>query len=290
MMSRLILGTAQFGSHYGVANHSGQISADEAKKILDIAQSNGVRFIDTAVSYGASERVLGKMGLCDFEMITKLPKVPEHHPHVEHWLLTEISESLERLQVSSLYGVLLHYPDQLLGPQGDAIYNALCAAKKLGLVYKIGVSIYQPSELDALLQYRKFDLIQAPFSVLDRRLATSGWLEKLQNLGIEVHVRSIFLQGLLLMSPEQRPAYFGRWSQLLSRYDQWLEEHRIHAIAACLRFVLTYPAIHKLIIGVDSSMQLQQIIGASVGPVPPLPLDLHCGDIELLNPSLWRMN
>src|SRR5581483_2256099 len=108
---------------------------------------------------------------------------------------------LLRLDVKTLYGLLLHRPQQLLGAEGPTLYQALQGLKKGGQVQKIGVSVYAPSELELLnLRYR-FDLVQAPFNLVDRRLHTTGWLQRLKEDGVEIHTRSAFLQGLLLMSP-----------------------------------------------------------------------------------------
>jgi aryl-alcohol dehydrogenase-like predicted oxidoreductase len=117
----------------------------------------------------------------------------------------------------------MHRPAQLLSTKGPAIYTALQVLKDKQFVQKIGISIYQPLELAQVWSIGKFDLVQAPLSVLDRRLLTSGWLDRLNELGVEVHARSVFLQGLLLMKDNERPSKFERWSGLWSNYSKWVE-------------------------------------------------------------------
>ncbi len=168
--SRLALGTAQFGQPYGIANQAGQVSAAEAAAIIACARENGWDTLDTAITYGHSEQRLGEIGVREWRVVTKLPAVPESCRDVAAWVTTAVRESLARLGISKLHGLLLHRPEQLTQPQGEALYGALLAVKCAGMTDGIGVSIYQPEELDALWPRFALDLVQAPFNVLDRRL------------------------------------------------------------------------------------------------------------------------
>src|SRR5271167_2311596 len=214
MESRLSIGTAQFGSAYGVANQTGKVSHDSACEILTRGWAAGIRTIDTAIAYGDSESRLGGIGIENWRVISKIPSIPRDCSDVDAWVLQSIAGSLARLRIARLYGVLLHDPRQLRDGNGSAIFAALLAAKRNGLVEKIGVSIYDPEELSGITARFTLDLVQAPFSLIDRRLLSSGWLKRLNVAGIEVHARSIFLQGLLLMKTADRPAKFSRWNQL----------------------------------------------------------------------------
>jgi aryl-alcohol dehydrogenase-like predicted oxidoreductase len=289
MNSRIALGTVQFGLNYGVANQGGQIKSDEARAIVTFARSHGVCALDTAIAYGDSEQVLGRIGVGNFEVISKLAAVPENCSDVRDWVLKQVQESLHRLRVPQLYGLLLHHPEQLLSGRGPELYEALQILKNQGLVAKTGISIYRPEELQALFKIMKFDLVQAPFNLLDRRLITTGWLDRLHMMGVELHVRSVFLQGLLLMPLGQRPSYFDRWSKLWHRYDEWLKQHNITPVQACLRHALSVTAINKLVVGVDSCTQLLEILAATQGELPPIPEYLNCDDVDLLNPASWSL-
>jgi aryl-alcohol dehydrogenase-like predicted oxidoreductase len=155
------------------------------------------------------------------------------------------------------------------------------------MVEKIGVSIYDPAELDLLSQCLTLDILQAPFNILDRRLITSGWMDRLAQMNIELHTRSVFLQGLLLMPSSKRPDKFKRWQSLWEQWEHWLAESGLTPIQACLRDALAQATIAKVIIGVDSLVQIQQILQASTGSSPALPPALHSNDIDLINPARW---
>jgi aryl-alcohol dehydrogenase-like predicted oxidoreductase len=274
--------------NYGIANQSGQVASDEARSIVERSYSSGFDILDTAMSYGDSEQRLGQIGVNDWRIVTKLPAVPADCGDIPHWVATAVEESLHRLKTGKLYGLLLHRPQQLLEKMGDQLYLALQDLKRDGRVQKIGISIYDPSELAGILDRYTIDLVQSPFNVLDRRLIETGWLQKLSEQGTELHVRSVFLQGLLLMKPGDRPLKFSRWSQLWARWDEWLDHCGLTPVQACLRYALSFQQISKVIVGVDSLQQMNAIISASVGPSPKVPDDICTSEVELLSPTNWN--
>lgn len=287
LAKRLALGTVQFGMPYGVANKGGQVSFKEARSILQIARSAGVDTLDTAIAYGTSEQVLGELGVRDWQVITKLPGMPEGCGDVGEWVQKSVQTSFQRLNVSRVRGLLLHKPQQLLEAGGDKIYEALSGLKRDGLVEKIGFSIYSPAELDVLWDNFRPDMIQAPFNVLDRRLENSGWLCKLHAAGVEIHVRSVFLQGLLLMDEVARPAKFQRWSGYWKGWHEWLAEKRLTPLQAALGFALAKPEIDRVVVGVDTLIQLNEILQVANGEIPEVPIEINCNDINLINPANW---
>ena len=221
----------------------------------------------------------------DWRVVTKLPAVPKDVDDVGRWVLDAMCGSLSRLNVERVYGLLLHRA-QDLAERGHALHAALVAARTRGLATKIGVSIYDPSELEPLSHFA-LDLVQAPYNVVDRRLAVSGWLARLCSAGVEVHVRSVFLQGLLLLPPSRRPTTFAQWSALWTRWDGWLKESGLTALQASLGFALATPGIDRVIVGVDSVTQLEDIIAAAGVAVPATPADLVSTDLELISPNRW---
>lgn len=286
-MSRIALGTVQFGLVYGIANQGGQVSRTAAKDMLRLAAASGIDTLDTAIAYGQSETCLGEIGAQGFKLVTKLPAVPEACPDLGGWVQDQVVASLSRLGVDTLYGLLLHRPDQLLGADGNALSEALQRLKETGQVQKVGISIYAPSELEALTPHYRFDLVQAPFNLLDRRLHTTGWLQRLKDVGTEIHARSAFLQGLLLMSPATIPEKFSPWSELWSTWHRWLAQHSMSAVQACLAFPLSFPEIDRVVVGADSVSQLDQIITAAVCTLPDDLPDLCCDAENLINPARW---
>jgi aryl-alcohol dehydrogenase-like predicted oxidoreductase len=214
------------------------VSGEETAAILKHARAAGLDTLDTAIAYGEAEQRLGAIGVGQWQVISKLPPVPDGCADVAAWVRDCVRGSLQRLKVAALHGLLLHRSQDLLGSSGAALSVALAATKSAGLVAKLGVSIYAPEELDDLASRMQLDVVQAPLSIVDRRLASSGWLARLHAAGTEVHVRSVFLQGLLLMDPGLRPARFARWQQL---WDQWARRagadagaglHQLRIIAA----------------------------------------------------------
>ena len=286
-MSRLILGTVQFGLPYGIANQDGQVTRSTAKAMLQLAAANGIDTLDTAITYGESETCLGEVGIQGFKLVTKLPIVPDGWVDVSGWVQEQVAASLARLGVSAVYGLLLHSPMQLLGTNGKMLYRTLQELKETGLVQKIGISIYTPKELDALIPQYRFDLVQAPFSLVDRRIHLSGWLRRLKQEGTEIHTRSAFLQGLLLMPRPAIPSKFVSWSELWGKWHGWLSSHKISAVQASLAFPLSFLEIDRVVVGADSVKQLEQITSAAVSITPDDLPDLHCDAEDLINPARW---
>ncbi|MGL5059959.1 MAG: aldo/keto reductase [Microcoleus sp.] len=288
-MKRLALGTVQFGLPYGVANQQGQVSLETATAILDCALANRIDTLDTAIAYGDSEQNLGKIGVDSFRVVSKLPEFPADMNDVSDWVLRSVEDSLQRLKIPRLHGLLLHRPEHLLSPEGVKLYQALQLLKEKRLVDKIGISIYHHNELEALFSLFAFDLIQAPFNVLDRSLEKSGWLYRLKEAGVEVHARSIFLQGLLLMPSSTRPPYFDRWRNIWQSWKQWLIESDLTPLQACLACVMSKKEIDRVVIGVDSLSQLQEILMATSGAGSEPPDYLYCEDPDLINPARWKL-
>jgi len=284
---RFALGTVQFGVAYGIANATGQVPVDEAGKIVALAAKSGIDTVDTAIGYGESERCLGQIGMSAFNIVTKLPSMPAGLSDVAAWVNAQIDASLARLGRTQVYGVLLHRPQDLFGAGGPALYGALCGLKEKALTRKIGVSIYSPSELEGLIAKFNFDLVQAPLNLVDRRLATTGWLQRLKDSAVEVHTRSAFLQGLLLLPRQNVPQKFARWSGLFDRWQAWLESHKEAAVRACLAYPLSLSEVDRIVVGTDNVEQLRTILAsAAQSPKAPLP-DLACDDENLINPARW---
>lgn len=288
-MRKLALGTVQFGLPYGVANTCGQVGAPQAAAILQRARGADMDTLDTAISYGDSEQRLGDIGVHGWRVVTKLQAFPEEHPNIREWAVENVYGSLSRLRISRLSGLLLHRPLQLLEKNGRGCWAALQGLKSDGYIEKVGFSIYQPEDLDALWPSFRPDLVQAPYNLLDRRLEKSGWLERMNEAGVEVHVRSVFLQGLLLMSSADRPRKFERWASTWKAVDDWLEANGITALHAALGLAIANPSIARVIVGVDGLAQLEEILAAATLRIDEFPSRLSVDDGDLINPSRWHL-
>lgn len=287
MNERLALGTAQFGMEYGIASSGARVALQEVERILHEAWFKGVHTIDTAIAYGDSETILGRIGVERWQIISKIPTLPEDQTNVHHWVQQQVHGSLARLGLSQLYAVLLHRPDQLLGPRGRELYESLLMLKSVGITRKVGISVYEPKELDRLFDSMRFDIVQAPLNILDQRLIESGWASKLKSMEVELHIRSVFLQGLLLMSPTARPVKFLRWQEIWDEWDHWLGAQGVSAIEACMRFVLSVQETDKIVIGVDNVHHLLQIIAAAQGELTTFPRWSRAIEPDLINPARW---
>lgn len=286
---KIALGTVQFGLDYGVANTSGRVAETTARDILRLAFKSGVDTLDTAAAYGDSEQVLGRAAESAFKVVSKLPPGDsEQMENPQTWVKACVEKSIANLKIDSLYGLLLHRPLDLLKPGGQKLFNALVDIKNQGLAEKIGVSVYGLDDLEMLSEF-SFDLVQAPMNVLDRRLEMSGWLKKLSDEGTEVHTRSAFLQGLLLMQAEDRPDYFKPWENLLTEYDSWVLREQLTPLQACLGYLNSRPEIDKIVVGVDTPLQLHEILSAISTNLPDAPASIHTDDPNLINPSLWKL-
>lgn len=284
---RVALGTVQFGLPYGIANQTGQVGRANAKAMLHLAATSGIDTLDTAIAYGESEACLGEAGVQAFKVVTKLPAMPESDLDVGAWVREQVGLSLLRIGLSSVHGLLLHRSADLLGDDGPALWRAMEELRGEGLIRKIGISVYAPSELEAVTSRYRIGLVQAPFNIIDRRLSTSGWLDRLKNDDVEIHTRSAFLQGLLLMPATSLPQKFLRWETLFRRWHQWLSASNTSAVQACLSFSLSYPQIDRVVVGADGMRQLQQIIDFSNRAATDDFPDLESADEVLINPARW---
>lgn len=273
---------------YGVANGQGQVAPAEVAAILQRARSLGIDTLDTAIAYGDSEARLGDAGVSGWRVISKLPAFPAGASDPGEWTLTQTRASLARLRLTRLDGLLLHRPADLTGPNGPAYVSALQRLKSAGLVRALGVSIYDPADLEAMWPSWRPDIVQAPLNVLDRRLIESGWLSRLTAAGVEVHVRSVFLQGLLLLADGNRPATFARWASVLDRWRDWCERNAVAPLQAALRFVAAQHGVERIVIGVDSARQLEEICSAAEASCPVPPVDLASDDLDLIEPRRWQ--
>tara|TARA_B100002019_G_scaffold266364_1_gene256601 strand:+ start:572 stop:1429 length:858 start_codon:yes stop_codon:yes gene_type:complete len=283
---KIIIGTAQFGMRYGLLNKSA-VSQSEIKKILQLSKNKNIKTIDTAISYGRSEFKLGEANVSKFKIISKLPSLINADNNIQDWVIKNIENSLKKLKIKSLEGLLFHDSKDFKSPKVSAALDALQYLKKIKKIKKIGVSIYCPTELSAI--NRKFmpDLVQAPFSIIDRRLENSGWLNWLKENDVEIHARSIFLQGLLLLDANHRPKKFLKYKKFWKEWDSWLLRRNLSPLQACIGFCNSNRLIDKFVIGIDNYKNLKEIISQSKFKIKDIPESLSQKDKEFINPSSW---
>lgn len=287
------LGTAQFGLDYGVSNQDGQTAPDEVARILEVAVQNRIRVIDTAALYGSSEEMLGCILPFDhcFRLVTKTIRFNADLICQSDADRMEFSftESLTKLNCSSVYGLMIHNADDLLAQGGELLMERLKNLQQLGRVQKIGASVYSADQIDRILDRFELDLVQLPMNVLDQRLLAGGRLAALKSHGIKIHVRSAFLQGLLLMSPEKVPNYFAPIRNHLKRYHEFLKGNGITPVQAALGFLAGRDEIDTIVCGVNNHRHLQELC-RSAEPLADIDFSQFAlDDADMLNPSQWRI-
>ncbi|MGZ9276390.1 MAG: aldo/keto reductase [Candidatus Limnocylindrales bacterium] len=290
---RIGLGTAQFGFDYGVSNRTGQVPAAEVGRILALAASEGVRTIDTAAAYGGAEARFGELLATDhpFSIVTKIPPCPaglEGAAAIERWAHESVTASLTRLRASRLHGLLAHRATDLLGPEGDDIWRALEGLRQRGVVDVIGASIYSAQDLAALLERFPLRLVQLPVNVFDQRLVHDGHLARLKVLDIEVHARSVFLQGVLLMDPDDLPPHLVTARKPLAAFRAAAAAVGRTPLQAAIGYVQGLAEVDTAVVGVTTSEELAEILAANAAAWPsdwfaPFALD----DAAILDPSRW---
>jgi hypothetical protein len=284
-MLKLALGTVQFGLQYGINNVSGVPTDFELESIFKLAKKAGIEMLDSARGYGNAEERLGKFSDFDFQIITKFKKLESPYPFHQ-----ELRESLDKLNTKCVYGYMAHDGDLLI--ENPNWWQGLQEAKSHGLVKKIGYSLYSVNQLESLLAQNMIpDLIQFPYNIFDQRFAPH--MSELVSLGVEIHTRSVYLQGLLQMNPERLSRNLKLLKPNLIKLRDIANQNNLSISELCLGFVLCNPLINKVVIGIDNFSQLAENISISQKnsfskDVISELLSIEVTELNLLNPSNWK--
>ena len=288
--SKIAIGTAQWGMHYGVSNQQGQTPPEEVSKILKVAHSAGISLLDTASLYGNAEQVLGQSNLSSFRVITKTPKFGNDCISKQDvdYLFQAFSESMQKLCLESVYALLIHDAEDIFSQHGSMLLDALLELKSRKCISKIGLSVYDSAQVTKALDLFNPDIIQLPVNVLDQRFIQDGTVSYLSSLGIEVHARSAFLQGLLLISIDDVPEYFSPWMPLLSKWQSFCSDRMISPLHSALGFVCGLKEVSYAVVGVQDHNQLNEILEDSLPLDPSDFFEFASDNINLINPTLWN--
>lgn len=294
--ARIGLGTVQFGLDYGITNAGGRVAPGDAAAILAAAGAAGIMMLDTAPLYGESEAAIGAALPAGhgFEIVTKTGKFGEHASTADaaEALRAGFDQSLAALGQDRVYGLLFHDPADLIGPHGPALWREMEGLKARGLVARIGVSVYDGEEIDTILARYPIDLIQIPYNPLDHRLIDGGQIASLVGRDVEIHARSLFLQGLLLQPAADIPPRFGALAGAVAAMDAAFAARGLTRLEGVLASAFECEAIARFVLGVTQLRELDEIVRAAdaaaalVDPldfVPEAPLDAR-----ILNPARWR--
>ena len=291
IINKLGLGTVQWGIPYGISNPNGVTTPETVAALLSEARCYGINVLDTASLYGKSEAVLGTNSLDTFKIVTKTPSFTTTHiSDIEvNQLSKTFQQSLIYLSCEKIYGLLIHNAENIFVPGGEKLLAAMVQLKEKGLVDKIGVSVYDSMQLDAVLEKFTPDLIQLPLSVFDQRMLNSGHLERLKNAGVEIHVRSVFLQGLLLMPLCDIPVFFEPIRPLLIRWHAAAEAQGLTVNQAALAFVKNILYVDTVLVGLDNLLQFRSCVDDFSIEVNFDAAGLACNDPLFVNPSRWQI-
>ena len=283
-LNKLILGTVQFGLSYGINNSTGKISNTDASKILTEAKNNGISTLDTSHAYGDSEMVLGELlkNNQHFKIVSKLPRTTENPESI-------FKETIQRLQKNNLYGYLVHHFDYF--KEKPSIWTDITALKKDGKVEKTGFSLYHTSELDYLFsQNIDFDLVQIPYNIFDRTF--EPYFKELKQRNVEIHTRSIFLQGLFFKSVNELPEKLKPLKPYLLAITEFCKEQNVTIEELALNGVIHHPSIDGVLVGVDNVVQLQKNIKSVWAETPAHIAEfVNAFDVKekkLLSPVNWN--
>jgi aryl-alcohol dehydrogenase-like predicted oxidoreductase len=296
-MMKLALGCVQFGLPYGVTNKMGQVPITEIEKILACAKQVGITTLDTAAAYGNSEEILGQIALKDcFDIVTKVPALSNGDPQDIHGIVTD---SFAKLKVKQLKALMFHHADDLLTSNGPLYYEAAKQFVTNHTISQLGVSVYHVQQLTRLLAQFSFDVVQLPANWLDQRFLTPKVYRQLATKSIEVHARSLFLQGILLQPLEDLPDYFLPFKSWIAAFHSLCLRCHCQPLTLALALVHLHPMIDKAVVGCCSLQQLEEIIEhyqkaeqlthQNHELLTRVGAKIASDEQKLINPSLWSI-
>ncbi|MDO8282159.1 MAG: aldo/keto reductase [Thermodesulfovibrionia bacterium] len=293
-MNPLVLGTAQFGSVYGIANKTGQPGQAAATAIVHEAWKNGIREFDTAQGYGTSEEVLG-MALNELGLTKEARVISKFHPDLDHLNPSAMSKavdgSLMRLGVPHLFGIMLHR-EEMLSLLDKGLSDILHDIVSSGKVQHAGVSVYSPEKAVQALNTAGIDMVQLPSNILDRRFEKAGVFELADRMGKKIYIRSVFLQGLILMDPAEMPDKMAYARTVIHKLRSLSADAGLSRQELALGYIRTEMPDAGIVFGADTP---EQVRGSLACREITLPASLVSAikktfddvDEKILNPSLW---
>lgn len=283
---KFILGTAQWGMDYGIANRSGQAREDDVRALLRLGEEAGMAWLDTAQAYGEAECLVGQLAAKSWRIVTKMP--PDAYGNLQQWAEQAVRESLRRLKRTKLNALLLHRPKQR--SQSD-IWDTLRSMRDDGLIGMLGISAITPDDAMEALQDPDVEIMQVPASLLDQRLMRRGFFEAAKAAGKIIHLRSIFLQGVAFMKEEELPTWLQSLAPALKMADDMASGMGCPRAALFLHHALASGA-QGIVIGCECAWQLRDIL--TMARQKPAMKQLHeledqvaaLGELPV-NPALW---
>lgn len=285
------IGSAQFGMSYGVSNSLGKPDPLQIESIIKNAKVKGIEVIDTSPLYGDAEKLLGQILPSDhkFKIVSKISIQSLCENFSEGDVVTRVYNSITDLNQRSIYGILLHNPDDMKSRYFKRLLDSLLRLKRDNIVKKIGVSLYTKEEFDYSLSLFKPDIIQIPVNVFNQTFIEEPVISKINNYNIEVHARSVFLQGLLLMDLDKVPRYFDCIKDHMEDYFSYIKSMNMSKISGAISFIKQNKFIDHLIVGVNQKSELDEILSSFCISNKACFSNYKIFDEYIINPSLWNI-
>jgi aryl-alcohol dehydrogenase-like predicted oxidoreductase len=282
----LALGTVQFGLAYGIAGRRYAVPEEEARSILECAWARGVRMLDTAAAYGDIEQRLGRV--CEglpFRIISKVSAIPLQLDDIQAaaWAKAQAMQSRQRLG-NSLSGLMFHKAEDLSGERGLRVWQTLTDWAQ-GEGVALGASCYSPQISLGLRESCGISLTQLPGNAFDQRIVNDI---PATVPGLEIHLRSAFLQGLLLMPLAQAQNKLPLASNALKLWHKWCAAHSLSPLVAALSIVKSFASVSVVVVGVDSLVQFDEIASAWDQAHPRIAAELAVDTPEIIDPRFWK--
>ena len=283
---KIAIGSANLGTKYGIFGKK-KFKIKEIRKVEKLLSKSKIKFIDTAHQYKYSEEIIGKSKLKNLNIITKI-KLPKQSSLSTNKLVDKIIfKSLKRLNKKTIYSVLVHDYRDLLGKKGKEFLIELKMLKRSGLVKNIGISIYDPEELNKIWKFWKPDLVQIPLNLFDQRILDSGWLNILKKNKTQIFARSCFLQGLLIGDYNSLTIPKNLYLHL-KKFDNWCTLNKISRLKACLDFVRQINKIDCIVVGFNDSNQLNNILNELKKKNRKISYKLKLSNLNYIDPRRWN--
>ena len=281
LKKRIIIGSANFTQRYGA--DSTKVNIDEIKKILNLAKKNKIYEIDSAEAYLKDKKIFIDTNK-KFKFSTKI--LPDAKWESLEYCQAKLEKHFKIFNFNNINVVFFHDFKILFSKNGYKIFKNLEYLKKKKYFKKIGISIYETSCLNRLVNSYDLDVVQCPYNILDKRILTTGWFDKLKKIDIEIYARSIFLQGLLVNKAIYKKKSFKKWKKKISMWFQSLEKNNISPIDYCLSDILVND-FDKIIIGINNFDSLKEIINFRKVDINKMS-HLKINDYKLIDPRKWK--
>ena len=279
--NKVIIGVTQFGLNYGLLNQYNPNKKKKLKQVINFSKKKGINSIYTSKYYGNANKFLATENLKNFTIYIKF----KSQDLLKNFFLRELDKIKKKLKKNDLILMLDRF-ENLTNRERLKIYNILIDLKKDKKINRFGYSIYSFKNLKKICYRFKPHILQCPYNVIDRRLEEKNLLQFSKINKIEIHVRSIFLQGLLILHYSKHPRKFTKWKKIFKKFDNQIQHYKISNLEGCLNFIEKNKYIKKILLGVDNIDQLKEICSFKYNGKIKFP-KIYIKDERLINPSKW---